>query len=292
MKIMHSRILAVACVLTLSLCGGSYGEEPNPDDLPSQVRSIFVAKCSECHGRGLSRPKAALYLHELGPLAANPEWVVPYEPEKSYLWTLVRDDDMPAKGAKAGPLNDQEKQTVRAWIAAGAPVPTPRAAIPQESPGTDNPALGAATPPLATRLFGWLGKLHVLVIHFPIALLAAAALGELLAARRGVQIPEPAVRFCVLLGAAGAVAAAALGWLLADLGGRGSASSGILDLHRWLGTLAGFCAIGIAFWSERDSRRGQRTVLFRVLLWSGAILVAATAHFGGVLVHGSSFFAW
>lgn len=292
MKIMRYRILAVGCVLTLSLCSRSNAEERNPNDLSAQVRSIFVAKCSECHGRGLSRPKAALYLHELGPLAANREWVVPYEPEKSYLWTLVREDDMPAKGAKAGPLNDKEKQTVRAWIAAGAPVPTPGAAIPQESPGMDYPALGPVSLPLATRLFGWLGKLHVLVIHFPIALLAAAALGELLAARRGIQIPEPAVRFCVLLGTAGSVAAVALGWLHADLGGRGSTSSGILGLHRWLGTLAGLCAIGIVFWSERDSRRGRRSVLFRVFLWSGAILVAATAHFGGILVHGHSLFAW
>jgi hypothetical protein len=33
-------------------------------------------------------------------------------------------------------------------------------------------------------------------------------------------------------------------------------------------------------------------VLFRILLWSGAFLVAVTAHFGGVLVHGNSFFEW
>ena len=81
---------------------------------PIPSASIFLAKCSECHGRGLSRPRAALYLHELGQLAANPEWVVPFEPEKSYLWTLVRDEGMPAKGAKAGPLNAEEKEIVRA----------------------------------------------------------------------------------------------------------------------------------------------------------------------------------
>jgi mono/diheme cytochrome c family protein/uncharacterized membrane protein len=292
MKIMRVRDMAVACVMTLSLCGASNAEELNPKDLPSQVRSIFVAKCSECHGRGLSRPRAALYLHELGQLAANPEWVVPYDPEKSYLWTLVRDDDMPAKGAKAGPLNDQEKETVRAWIAAGAPVPTRQAALPQESPGTDNPAPGPASPSLAARLFGWLGKFHILVIHFPIALLVAAALGEVLAAMRRNQIPEPAVRFCVLLGAAGALVAMALGWLHADIGGHGSVSSGILSLHRWLGTAACLWAIGIALVSERDSRRGHRSLLLRILLWSGAFLVAITAHFGGVLVHGNSFFAW
>src|SRR5580765_8342967 len=98
MKTMRPKMPVVACVLTLSLCGASNAGELDPKELPFRVRSIFVAKCSECHGRGLSRPKAALYLHELGQLAANPEWVVPHEPEKSYLWTLIRDDDMPAKG--------------------------------------------------------------------------------------------------------------------------------------------------------------------------------------------------
>src|ERR1017187_5802237 len=123
MKTMRPKDMVVAGVLTVSLCGAVSAQELDPKELPSRVRSIFVAKCSECHGRGLSRPRAALYLHELGPLAANPEWVVPHEPEKSYLWTLIRDDDMPAKGAKAGPLNGQEKEIIRAWIAAGAPVP-------------------------------------------------------------------------------------------------------------------------------------------------------------------------
>src|SRR5258708_9172701 len=127
------KMMAVAGVLTLSLCGASSAGGLDSKARPSRVRSIFIAKCSECHGRGLSRYRAALYLHELGPLAANPEWVVPYEQEKSYLWTLVRDEDMQAKGAKAGPLNDQEKETIRAWIAAGAPVSTARAAPPQES---------------------------------------------------------------------------------------------------------------------------------------------------------------
>src|ERR1700684_10435 len=125
MKTVRPRTFVVTFLLTLSLGGASSAEELSPDELQSRVRSIFVAKCSECHGRGLSRPRAALYLNELGPLAANREWVVPHEPEKSYLWTLIRDDDMPAKGAKAGPLNAREKEIIRAWITAGAPVPKP-----------------------------------------------------------------------------------------------------------------------------------------------------------------------
>src|SRR6266404_7774119 len=139
MKSMRLKMMAIAGVLTLSLWEAISAGEFDPNELPSRVRSIFVAKCSECHGRGLSRPRAGLYLHELGPLAANPEWVVPYEPEKSYLWALVRNDDMPAKGAKAGPLNSGEKEAIRAWIAAGTPVQPAKDAPPQPAPAPESP---------------------------------------------------------------------------------------------------------------------------------------------------------
>jgi hypothetical protein len=129
------------------------------------------------------------------------------------------------------------------------------------------------------------------VIHFPIALLATAALAEMIAAWRKSRAPEMPVRLCVLLGAVGAVAAVTLGWLHADFGGHGG-TSGSLNLHRWLGTAAGLWAIGTALVSEWDRRRGRRSLLFRVLLWSGAGLTAVAAHFGGLLVHGSSFFDW
>ena len=299
MKTIRPRNMVVACILTVSLCGAGSAQELNPQDLPARVRSIFVAKCSECHGRGLSRPKAALYLHELGALAANPEWVVPHEPEKSYLWTLIRDDDMPAKGAKAGPLNAQEKETIRAWIAAGAPVP-PSSTSPPNSQSSASPPLGStdtftptpspSPPSLTTRVFAWIGRFHVLVIHFPIALLVAAALAEAIAAWRGSRMPSPKVRYCVLLGAVSAVAAVTLGWLHADLGGFGAASRSTLAVHRWLGTIAGLGAAAIAVLSEIDNRRGWRSASFRIALWTGAIVVAATAHFGGLMVHGNSFF--
>src|SRR6266404_5649795 len=184
MKSMRLKMMAIAGVLTLSLWEAISAGEFDPKERPSRVRWIFVAKCSECHGRGLSRPRAGLYLHELGPLAANPEWVVPYEPEKSYLWTLIRDDDMPAKGAKAGPLNAQEKEIIRAWIAAGAPLPrsspVPPSSAKARQESTDTFTLPPAPMPqsLMTGLFAWFGRFHVLVIHFPIALLAAAALAE------------------------------------------------------------------------------------------------------------------
>src|SRR5205807_10514277 len=102
-----------------------------------------------------------------------------------------------------------QQETIRAWIEAGA----------ASTAGTS--AAGAASGDEATEpelpfdqhLLLWLGKFHVSVIHFPIALLLAAAVGEFWSLWRRLPIPSAAVRFCVLLGAAAAVPAAALGWL-------------------------------------------------------------------------------
>jgi hypothetical protein len=138
----------------------------------------------------------------------------------------------------------------------------------------------------------WIGKFHIPIIHFPIALVMAAAMGELWALWRGSRSPSAVVRFCVLLGAGGAVAAVVLGWLHADFGGYGTGSPQSLGVHRWLGTAAGFWALVLAVFSEADARRGRRSLLFRFLLGAGALLLGAVGHLGGTLVHGEEFFDW
>jgi hypothetical protein len=52
--------------------------------------------------------------------------------------------------------------------------------------------------PFLEHLLAWLGKFHVLVVHFPIALLIVAASGELWSLYRGIRHPLSAVRFCRL----------------------------------------------------------------------------------------------
>jgi mono/diheme cytochrome c family protein/uncharacterized membrane protein len=284
---MNTKRTVFVCTLILSLCPAAVAAEERsaPRDRNAQVQAIFAAKCFECHGPQVRRPKGGVSLHDLRQLATNADLVDPARPEKSGLWEVIQNDEMPPSYARAGPLSAQEKETIRSWIGS-----LPPAAPAPASPSTVAPPLPPARP--QQSIFGWLGRFHLLVIHFPIALLAAAALGELLAAARGTSIPPSAVHFCALLGAAGAVAAVALGWLHADIGGHGSAAANVLGLHRWLGTSAGLCAAVIALVSERDWRRGQRSVLFRVLLWSGSLLVAATAHFGALMVHGEHFFDW
>jgi hypothetical protein len=191
-------------------------------------------------------------------------------------------------------LTAAQKEAIRAWIAAGAPVPDTLSAEATSLPTSPREAREEEVPPpppLARRALGWLGKFHLLVLHFPIALLAAAAVGELWAGWKGARAPLPAVRFCLCLGAVAAIPTVALGWLHA-LGGNGAGAPGLLALHRWLGTAAGLAVVAAAALSERDAGRGVRTWSARALLSAAALLVALTGHFGGLMAHGRGFFDW
>src|SRR6516162_8023132 len=180
--------LLLAGVLALAVRPGrGPAAEPPPgqqhQDLASPVRAGFSARCAECHGADLRRPRGHFgYVLDLGRVAGNPKLVLPFSPEGSKLWTLLRDGDMPPEDSPGGPLSAAEKEAVRSWIAAGAPTapapptagpPSPTAAAPEGR--TSGPGETAS----GKRALRWLGKLHIPLIHFPVALLLAAALGEL-----------------------------------------------------------------------------------------------------------------
>jgi len=93
-----------------------------PANLASEVRNIFSAKCTECHGSELRRPKARFgYVLDLERLAGNADLVVPFRPEESKLWQLVQDEEMPPAYAKAGSLTREQKEAIRMWIESGSP---------------------------------------------------------------------------------------------------------------------------------------------------------------------------
>jgi hypothetical protein len=211
---------------------------------------------------------------------------------------------MPPSESPTGAVTAKVKAVVRDWIAAGAP--TGKAPSAQGKPSQTGPPGSAqgssptkpegekAGPPQrsgARRVLNWFGKFHLLLLHFPIALLAAAAAGELWCAWKGAQAPSQAVRFCLCLAAVAVAPTVALGWLYA-LAGHGARQPEVLGLHRWLATVAGLWVIAAAVLSERDARRGVHRWRVRVLVPVGALLVGLTAHFGGALAHGLHFFDW
>jgi mono/diheme cytochrome c family protein/uncharacterized membrane protein len=298
---MNWHIFTLLCVLSVGVCrtGSLRAADDTPSGqrgLASEVRDVFAAKCAGCHGSDLAKPKGRFgYVLDLVRVASNPEMVIPFRPQESELWELVRHGEMPPADAPTGALTAQQKEVIRSWIASGAP-----AISYQSSPGT-SPSItrppegteGKPLPmPLGKRILRWLGKFHILTIHFPIALLLAAAAGEMYSMLRRARTPSSAVRFCVLLGATGGVSAVVLGWLHADFGGYGAGSGRVLGLHRWIGTVAGLWALATVLLSERDVHRNRRSLLFRITLWTGTLLMGAAGHLGGTLVHGADFFNW
>src|SRR5947199_8505024 len=115
---MKTRMTLMACVLTLGMCRAAVGAEKQgpPEDRNAHVLAIFAAKCSECHGPQLQRPKGGVSLHDLRQLAANADLVVPAQPEKSALWEVIQTGEMPPSYARAGPLSAQEKEAIHSWI--------------------------------------------------------------------------------------------------------------------------------------------------------------------------------
>ena len=273
--------------------GGKDGRTP----VVEGVRKVFETKCAECHGPAVRKPKGGFgYVTDLAALATDPALVVPGHPDRSEIYLRLVSDDpeerMPPEKAKGGPVTAAEIETVRRWIEAG----TPAGASSPPAAGGDR---GDSHPPGHRhdhgpegmgRLFRWLGKFHPVVVHFPIALLLAAVLAELLMLALKREALGPIVTYCLILGAGGAVVASALGWLAAEAE---PTSGGTLSLHRWLGIAAAGLSAGAAAWRVRALRRtGTPSPWFRLLLVSAGLVTAVAGHFGAVLVHGNDHFNW
>ncbi len=272
----------MVAVLILLTAGISSSGEAVPS-IQDRVLQVFASHCTKCHGPDVARPKGQFgHVTDLQKLVSgNEPKVLPFNPEFSPLWKLISLGDMPPEGEPK--LSPSEKATVYEWISSGAPTQQgpPAAVVPAA------PAHG-----FWWHLLAWLGRFHVLLVHFPIALLVLAGLGEALAWRRGLREPWLPVRLCLVLGALGAIAAASLGWLHADFGGYGHTQTGMLDLHRWLGTMVALFSVIVALGSEREVIWRERTLPTRVVVLAQAGWIGIVAHLGGSLVHGQHFLEW
>ena len=89
------------------------------------------------------------------------------------------------------------------------------------------------------KLTRWLGRSHPPTVHFPIALLTAAAVAELLRLATRKPIFDPISRYCVAFGTLTAMLASTLGWCAGSF--RLTDASWVLTTHRWLGTSMTVC---------------------------------------------------
>jgi|GEM_PF-1195706 len=148
------------------------------------------------------------------------------------------------------------------------------------------PAAPQAGGPSLMKVFA---RTHIMVVHFPVALLLLAAavdwLGLLL--RRGTAW-VPAVSWTSGVAALAAPASVLTGWLLADMEGYKDST---VFLHRWLGVATMVTALlgwGLHALAEKKQSPGLRWAA-RLVLGLGALLVSLTGHTGGELVYGKGY---
>lgn len=137
------------------------------------------------------------------------------------------------------------------------------------------------------RFGDWLGRLHPIVIHFPLAFFPAA-LFTAVVGRRRPAFAAP-VQFLVVAGGIIAPSAMALGWLAGGL--TLTDTDPLLRVHRWLGTAIGLSGLALAIWAwkrpEKDRRPGMIVALAGI---TAAIIVQGW--FGGAIVHGIDHMDW
>lgn len=132
------------------------------------------------------------------------------------------------------------------------------------------------------------GRLHPMIVHFPISLLIFAGVLELFTLKNFNSKFRPAIRLLVIAGAVSAILSALFGWLLADSEG---VTGDTLDLHQQIGFItAGLSLVLLYFLRKTNPQSESSSIkLYRTFLFVSGLGVGAAGHFGASLTHGEDF---
>jgi uncharacterized membrane protein len=129
------------------------------------------------------------------------------------------------------------------------------------------------------RMCSWFGRLHPLIVHFPIAFFPAA-LFTAIVGRRRPAFSAP-VQFLVVAGGIFAPIAAVAGWLA----GMSADPEPILAYHRWLGVTIGVAGAGLGVWAWKRpwEDRGAGMIVALTIM---TIAIAVQGFLGAAVTHG------
>jgi uncharacterized membrane protein len=137
-------------------------------------------------------------------------------------------------------------------------------------------------------LWQFFGRLHPMIVHFPIGLLVVVLFLELYSLRGRKNDLRPAINLLLILGALSAGVAVAFGWFLKV---QDDYSGELLDIHQWVGIATAVLAVITAYlhqymWSKQ---RSQLLNVYRSVLIFSVLGVAVAGHYGAELTHGEDF---
>ncbi len=139
------------------------------------------------------------------------------------------------------------------------------------------------------RLAELFGKIHPIVLHFPLVLLVVGAAAECAGIFREAPFFSRASLWCFALGTLTAALAVGSGWLLAAHEHIRADQHRTLEWHRWL-AVATTAAAALGWILTAVESTGRGTWVRRGVVIVAAILVVATGYFGGDLVWGHDWF--
>lgn len=137
-------------------------------------------------------------------------------------------------------------------------------------------------------LWQFLGRLHPLVVHFPIGLLIVALLLEFLTMRQRDHQLRPAISVILITGTLCAILSVAFGLLLET---HEDYAGSVVDIHKWSGLATAAFAIAATSLHVRlvKSQAWHRLTAYRATLGVTVLFLSVAGHFGASLTHGSDF---
>lgn len=130
-------------------------------------------------------------------------------------------------------------------------------------------------------LWQFLGRLHPMMVHFPIGLLLVALILELIDWKRKSTGLRDAVNILTWIGVASAAFSVTFGLLLSDA----EQSEGqTFEIHRW----AGFITLALAILATISLRNANRNI-YRALLFVTVFGVSFAGHYGAMITHGDDY---
>lgn len=137
-------------------------------------------------------------------------------------------------------------------------------------------------------IFEFLGRIHPLMVHFPIALLVIAGFMELTKIGHFHSKLRSGINWLVTIGSISAVLAAVLGLLLANTG---EYAGNNFEWHQWSGISTAILSLitAILLGYIINKNRIGLIGLYRGALFMTALSIFITGHFGGSLTHGQDY---
>jgi uncharacterized membrane protein len=140
------------------------------------------------------------------------------------------------------------------------------------------------------------GVLHLLVLHFPIALIMAALLADVLWLVTRRPFFRACGPYCIILGAISAIPTVVTGDMLGDAMQFTGDKAAVFEVHEGLGIATMAVALAAAAWRLASSIWLARRPKFAWWPYPYGLLIAATAalvtmagHWGGMLMLGRDY---